>query len=389
MDSGAHGGTHGKNMDETRQNKETRRNAILSDRPAADNETFRRGVEAGSGEKWEVWSCVGNKRRTKWFNIERYLKYALFPLWVHLRRGHYGKLVVWQGFYAVSLGFWGRVLGWWGKAPGKVLGIVLIYRPKRGVVGRLYRAWLRFSAGKGRKEHYVVTAEGAKAGLEEALGIEPERLHCFGFGLEDATARPEWGAVRTRNPDWEAGSYWVAVGRSNRDYGWLETAWRGSGERLHILCDAWAGAGWKGEGREEVRVSRDLQGKAAWPEYREAKGVVLALADGRVDSGVLALLQAFMAGKPVVVTGPSLLAQEYVRDGETGLVAEKDADGAALRAALARLAGEAGLAEWLGAAGRKEFEEKFSEFEYGRRIGEWMRRREAGGRGGMTGRTQP
>lgn len=348
-------------------------NVILSDRPAVANEVFRRGLEAGSGEAWETWACVSNKGRTPGYNVIRYFKYLFFPLLVHLRRGRFSKIVAWQGFYAVQLGFWGRVLGWCGRRPDTVLGIPLIYRPKRGVTGWLYRWWLRFSAGRGRKEHYVVTAEGAKAGLEGALGIEPERLHCFGFGLEDATKCPEWGAARTRNADWEAGSYWVAVGRSNRDYGWLETAWRGSGERLHILCDEWNGKGWKGDGREEVRISRDLQGKAAWPEYRDAKGVVLPLADGRVDSGVLGLLQAYMAGKPVVVTGPSLLAEEYVRDGETGLMVHKDEGGAALRETLERVEREAGLAERLGTTARREYEEKYSEFEYGRRVGEWIK----------------
>ena len=360
-----------------------KRNVLLSDRVAEENEVFRKGLEAGSGEKWEIWACVSNKGRTRGYNAIRYAKYLFFPLLVHLRRGRFAKIVAWQGFYAVQLGFWGRVLGFSSRRPDAVLGIPLIYRPKQGVVGLAYRWWLRFSAGRGRKEHYVVTAEGAKAGLEAALEIEPERLHCFGFGLEDATEMPEWKAVRKRNPDWEAGTYWVAVGRSNRDYAWLEKAWRGSGARLHILCDEWTGAGWKGDGMEEVRASRDLQGTAAWPELREAKGMVLPLADGRVDSGVLALLQAYMAGKPVVVTGPSLLAEEYVRDGETGLVAEKDAEGTALRAALARLEGEPGLADRLGALARKEYLEKYSEFEYGRRVGEWIRNGDtASGKGG-------
>lgn len=347
-------------------------NVLLSDREAAQNGVFLGGLEEGSGEKWEVWACVSNKGRSRGYNIIRYFKYLFFPLLVHLRRGRFAKVLAWQGFYAVQLGFFGRVLGFWGRRPDVVLGIPLIYRPKRGVVGRLYRWWLRFSAGPGRKEHYVVTAESAKAGLTEALGIEPERVHFFGYGLTDATGEPGWAAKRTRNPDWEAGSYWVAVGRSNRDYGWLERAWRGSGERLHILCDEWTGGGWKGEGKEEVRVSRDLQDEAAWPEYREAKGVVLALADGRMDSGVLGLLQAWMAGKPVVVTGPSCLADEYVRDGETGLVAEKDADGKALRAALERLEREEGLAARLGAAARETYERKYSEADYGRRVGRWL-----------------
>jgi len=350
-------------------------NVLLSDRAAAANEVFRRGLEAGSGEKWEIWACVSNKGRSGGYNAVRYFKYLFFPLAVHLRRGRYAKIVAWQGFYAVQLGFLGRVLGFWGRKPDLVLGIPLIYRPKRGWLGRLYLRWLRFSAGPGRGEHYAVTAEGARAGLSAALGIEPGRIHCFGYGIDDATRKPGWGAPRERNPDWPAGSYWVAVGRSNRDYGWLEKAWRGSGERLHILCDEWGGGGWKGADGGEIRVSRDLQGAAAWPEYREAKGVVLPLADGGVDSGVLGLLQAWMAGKPAVVTGPSRLAEEYVRDGETGLVAEKDADGTALRAALARVGSEPGLAGRLGKAGRREFEGKHSEFEFGRRVGEWIRDR--------------
>lgn len=67
------------------------------------------------------------------------------------------------------------------------------------------------------------------------------------------------------------------------------------------------------------------------------------------------VLQYMAAGLPVV-TSPVGANAEYVRDGETGLLAR---DTAEWRQAVARLASDAALRERLGRAGRREVEARF------------------------------
>lgn len=347
-------------------------NVILSDREAAACETFQRGLEEGSGEAWTVWACVSNKGRSRGYNAIRYFKYLFFPLEVYLKRKRFGKMFAWQVFYAVGFGFYDRLLG--GRADNLVVGKNLIYRPKGGWLGRLYLKWLKYAAGRGRKELYLVSSQAYRNYLEEQVGVEGDRVKAMPFGKEDFTQTPEARAPRTENADWPAGGYLLALGRSNRDYDWLVKALEGTGRKLHIISDEYRPA----RIPENVRISNNLSGLQVLPHLRDAAAMVLPLADGRIDSGETVLLMGYMFGKPVVVTGPSCLATDYVRDGETGLVVEKDAGGKALREALARLEGEPGLAERLGPAARKEYEEKHSELEYGRRIGAWLRARQNG-----------
>ena len=347
-------------------------NVILSDREAEACETFRRGLEEGSGEKWVVWACVSNKGRSRGYNVIRYFKYLFFPLAVYLKRKQFAKMFAWQVFYAVGFGFYDRLLG--GRADNLVIGKNLIYRPKGGRVGRLYLKWLKYAAGRGRKELYLVSSRAYQAYVEEQVGVESNRLKAMPFGKEDFTQTQEAQSPRTENTDWPAGGYLLALGRSNRDYDWLVRALEGTGRKLHIISDEYRPARIPGN----VRISNNLSGLQVLPYLRDAAAMVLPLADGRFDSGETVLLMGYMFGKPVIVTGPSCLATDYVKDGETGLVAEKDATGASLRLALARLEKNPGLAARLGAAARREYEEKYSEHEYGRRVGAWLRNKEEG-----------
>lgn len=344
-----------------------RTNVILSDREAAACETFRKGLEEGSGEKWTVWACVSNKGRSRGYNAIRYFKYLFFPLAVYRKRKQFAKIFAWQVFYAVGFGFYDRLLG--GRADNLVVGKNLIYRPKGGRVGRLYLKWLEYAAGRGRRELYLVSSQAYQGYLEEQVGVESNRLKAMPFGKEDFTQAQEAKAPRRENPDWPAGSYLLALGRSNRDYDWLVKALEGTDRKLHIISDEYHPARLP----KNVRVSSNLSGLQVLPSLRDAAALVFPIGDGRLDAGETVLLMGFMFAKPVIVTGPSCLATDYLRDGRNGLVVEKDPDGASLNAALARLDNEPELAARLGAAARAEYEARYSEEEYGRRVGAWIR----------------
>jgi glycosyltransferase involved in cell wall biosynthesis len=70
------------------------------------------------------------------------------------------------------------------------------------------------------------------------------------------------------------------------------------------------------------------------------------------------LVEAMAAGKPVVAAAASNIP-EVVSEGETGLLFPPG-DGAALRAAVARVLGDATLARTLGEAGRERVRREFS-----------------------------
>ncbi|MEC9489299.1 MAG: glycosyltransferase family 4 protein [Halanaerobium sp.] len=92
-------------------------------------------------------------------------------------------------------------------------------------------------------------------------------------------------------------------------------------------------------------------------DYYEAMDVFVLPTIG-VEASGLAVMEAMAHGLPVISTEVGGIP-ELVRDGETGLLVPPG-DAAALKGALERLVGDAGLAERLGKAGRQRYEQEFS-----------------------------
>lgn len=94
-----------------------------------------------------------------------------------------------------------------------------------------------------------------------------------------------------------------------------------------------------------------FRGRVTDDELREAYGTCRCVYYGPVDEDFgMVTVEAHMAGKPVVTTSDSGGVLEFVRDGETGLVAA--AEPVAIAAALGRLLDDADLARRLGLAGQ-------------------------------------
>ena len=86
-----------------------------------------------------------------------------------------------------------------------------------------------------------------------------------------------------------------------------------------------------------------------------ASVVAISTDDVDVSSGQLVALQAMALGKAVVATRSAAL-DDYIDDGENGLLVDKDA--AALRHAIDKLMGDPALKQRMGEAGRRRFAER-------------------------------
>ena len=102
----------------------------------------------------------------------------------------------------------------------------------------------------------------------------------------------------------------------------------------------------------EARFTGFLGREALEPHFRDAWVLVLAARRGEGLPNVV--LEAFAHGRPVVTTAHAGVG-DLVMDGVNGLLVPPD-DPRALRAALARLSQEPGLAERLGRGGRETAE---------------------------------
>ena len=76
---------------------------------------------------------------------------------------------------------------------------------------------------------------------------------------------------------------------------------------------------------------------------------------------------AMSFSKPIIITKPSCLADDYVTEGYNGLVVEKE--GAQLKAAIEKLYADDALYETLSKNGRTHYVEHHSLYTYGKNVG--------------------
>ncbi len=202
----------------------------------------------------------------------------------------------------------------------------------------------------------VAISEGVRRALI-ASGVDPERIHVIPSGVEaDAFAPSRAGrdAARTRYGVAADACLLVVVGalEARKGHATLLAALAELRDpRLAVVC---AGEGTLREALEREAESRGLAASVRFVGRVDDVAALLAAADVMVmpshQEGLgVAALEAMAASLPVIASDVGGLP-EAVRDGETGLVVPPG-DAGALAAAIARLAGDRGLASALGSAG--------------------------------------
>jgi glycosyltransferase involved in cell wall biosynthesis len=151
-------------------------------------------------------------------------------------------------------------------------------------------------------------------------------------------------------------AYFLAAGRSGRDYATLFEAVEPLAIDLHVVCDSENSlAGLRIP--PNVTVLRDCYDDAYVNELRNALFVAIPLGVNDISAGQMVLIQAMAFAKPTIVTRTTTV-EEYVADGEQSLLV---AQGSVpeFREAINKLLGDSQLAARLAANALDAFEQKF------------------------------
>jgi glycosyltransferase involved in cell wall biosynthesis len=204
-----------------------------------------------------------------------------------------------------------------------------------------------------RARRVIAITEALARFCVERVGLPPEKVAVVHYGL-DRLPDP-WREGPSEVPLPEGARVVLAVSRLVEQKGIdvaVEAVKRLDNAVLVVL----------GEGPERARLEA-LGGPVLLPGRVGDVPALLARADvlvhpARWEGFGLALLEAMLAGRPVVATRVSSIP-EIVVDGETGLLVPPD-DPAALAEALARVLSDRDLAARLGAAGLERARAEFS-----------------------------
>lgn len=282
-------------------------------------------------------------------NIFRYLCYFLVGFITALRSSRYDTIVTWQQFHGVAYAFFCRLFGIRKRA--KCVILTFIYKPKQGKLGSLFRKFVKYSIDNEYIDKIVVYSAKEREFYSELLNIDIEKFVFIPLGVEPVKT------VRSAR-----GNYIFSSGRSNRDYNFLINALAHKKYQVHIAC-----AGFKPDDDSDpnMEVLHKCFGEDMLKQMARSFCVVIPLQDAHISSGQLVILSAMQLGKPVIVTKNDSVG-EYVVDGETGFIIDKEPE--ALIEAVEKLFKDSKLYKRMADNSIRKFENEFTLSSFGTRL---------------------
>lgn len=329
---------------------EKKRLLLVGNRVPEDWE-FRRGVEAETGCPWEVKTSIINEYNGL-KKYTRYLTYFTAPLRLFLERNRYETIVSWEQFLGLMIAFYCRLFHV--RNCPKLYVMALIYKPKPGLIGKLFAWFVRYAVSSKYVTKIIVYSQSEVPYYANLFGVSEDRFAMELLGVAD---EPE---LRKEQRSPQGKRYYLAAGRSNRDYDFLRAAWPRDREEMVVVCDME-----KSADSHNIRYEKDCHGADYLRLLAGAYAVVVPLKSERISSGQLVFLQSALMGKPVIATENDTVG-DYIEQGVTGLIIPKKAE--ALREALERLDDPEYYAA-VSQAARETYETRFSLFGLGRRVG--------------------
>lgn len=325
-------------------------NVILVDFKTPKNWSFKKALEDVSSKQWAVIELVSNKNHgTKLQVLLRYLKYFGFPFKIFLNRRKYASVLAWQQFYGLVLAFYFKLFRV--KQAPEITVMTFIYKQKKSFFGLLYSKFIHSVVNSGYIKRFIVFSKSEQEYYAKLFGVSRESFVVETLGIQDV-----YGIVGSRISEEK---YFLAAGRSNRDYDFLRNAWQNK-DKLKIVCDTC-----KETDTEYIKYLKNCYHKEFVQELSNCYAVIVPLQDEKISSGQLVILQAMMLKKPVIVTKNDTVT-DYVENGVDGFVINKDSE--SLSWAIEQLK-DMKIYDTIAENARKSFENKFSLYAMGLRIG--------------------
>lgn len=324
------------------------KNIILVDFVPPNDWEFHKAIEEASNRTWEVRRAVSNQHGNKFRTFRRYWKYFVVPFDIFKHRKEYKSVLAWQQFYGLILAFYCRLFHV--KNAPEITIMTFIYKPKRGMIGKLYRWFVNYIVTSDYIKQIIVFSKSEKKYYAELFQISEERFVEEKLGIDD------------RRYVTKQEEFFVAAGRSNRDYNFLREAWP-AGMKLQVLCDTC-----KDQDTENITYLRTCRGKAFFEKLASCKAVIIPLDDKKVSSGQLVILQSMMLGKPVIVTENETV-HDYIENEYNGLIIDKTKD--ALKHALNKLENSEYYNN-ISVHARKSYEDRYTVRKMGLNIGKLL-----------------
>lgn len=322
---------------------------IAADMPVDDDWAFATTLSQECGHTFHTVWCDGRAgvpRPKRWL---RYIDMA----WRLLRhRGHLQVVVCWQQFFGIVYALICSLLPI--KPTFKLVVMTFIYKPRKGVTGRLQHWCLRRAINSGHISRLVVYTPAEAEAYSRMLTTDMQLFVYAPLALGEPVP-----AVEIADD-----GYFFAAGASNRDYATLIQAVTGTSLPLTIVCDSL-----KTPAAANITLHRHTFGHDMLRLMARSRAVVITLDNPLMSSGQLVALQAMALSKPLIVTRGTAL-EPYAAHNVNALLTDQDTQ--SLRQALQRLADDPALAHTLGEAGHQRYVARHTPEALARSITKWL-----------------
>jgi glycosyltransferase involved in cell wall biosynthesis len=282
-------------------------------------------------------------------NALRYICYFWIGFITALGAIRYNTIITWQQFHGITYAFFCRLLHL--PKRSKCIILTFIYKPKEGKLGNLFRKFVKYSIDSKYIDKIIVYSSSECKFYSELLDVDINKFMFIPLGVEP---------IETVHSS--RGNYIFSSGRSNRDYNFMINALAHKRYQVHIAC-----AGFKPDDESDpnMEILHNCFGDKMLKQMAKSFCVVIPLQDEHISSGKLVILAAMQMGKPVIATRNDSI-NEYITDGETGFIIDKDAD--ALVDAIERLYKDSNLYKRMSENSIHKFEQEFTLSSFGTRL---------------------
>lgn len=289
-------------------------NIILIDFEPNSKWNFDKMLAENTHQEWKVFKKISNTNQgNKMQLFIRYFKYFVFPISFVLNSKNYGNIIAWQQFYGIVYAFYYRLFRV--KSNTKLFIMTFIYKEKKGKIGKFYYKFINYALGSRCIEKIFVFSQSEQKYYSEKLNININKFASIDLGVEDVSA--------IKNTDQESSSkekFYLSVGRSNRDYGYLIKNWDYSLGKLKIITDIEVKNNYDSN---FIEIIKGCYENDYYKILSECYAVIVILEDENISSGELVAIQAGMFSKPIIATENYAL-KDYIANGYNGFICSKD-----------------------------------------------------------------
>ena len=330
-----------------------KKNYLLLDGPPKPDWIFKEYLEEATGWNWEIEHAKSGFSDPKW---KRLVKFFTFPIKFFFRRKEIASMISYQQFYGLIYAFYCSLFHV--RKTHKLIITTFIYRPKAGMVGKLYYNFIKKIVNSSYIDKIICFSKTEPSYYEELFETRPNLFAYVPLAVGDISA----GFAHVA-PDEE--KFILSVGKSNRDYDFLVQALGTENYPVKIICDSY-----KNEHLpNHIKLYDNVYGDDYYEKLAACYCVVVPLADVHVSAGQLVFLQSMMFGKPVIVTKTETVT-DYILDGVNGIIVEKEKE--SLLQAVEKLYTDEMLYHRLSEQTRKIFKEEFSLKKMAEKIGSFL-----------------